>query len=54
MIGAVGGRPPFMGCYPNTADRVEIHDIHEAALVMAWFAYQAAMADQKIPRARVE
>lgn len=38
----------------DTADRVEIHDIHEAALVMAWFAYQAAMADQKIPRARVE
>ena len=38
----------------DTADRVEIHDIHEATLVMAWFAYQAAMADQKIPRARVE
>lgn len=38
----------------DTADRVEIHDIHEAALVMAWFAYQAAMADQKIPRAPVE
>lgn len=38
----------------DTADRVEIHDIHEAALVMAWFAYQAAMADHKIPRARVE
>ena len=38
----------------DTADRVQIHDIHEAALVMAWFAYQAAMADQKIPRALVE
>ena len=38
----------------DTADRVQIHDIHEAALVMAWFAYQAAMADHKIPHALVE
>jgi carboxypeptidase Q len=34
----------------DTADRVNIADIRQAALVMAAFAYDAAMADQKLPR----
>ena len=34
----------------DTAERVNVADIRQAALVMAAFAYDAAMADQKIPR----
>jgi len=34
----------------DTADRVSIADIRQAALVMAAFAYDAAMADQKMPQ----
>jgi carboxypeptidase Q len=34
----------------DTADRVDINDIRQAAIVMATFAYDAAMADRKIPR----
>jgi len=34
----------------DTVDRVDVKDIREAALVMAWFAYNSAMSDQKIPR----
>jgi carboxypeptidase Q len=34
----------------DTAEHVNIADIREAALVMAAFAYDAAMADQKMPR----
>ena len=34
----------------DTAERVNIADIRQAALMMAAFAYDAAMADQKIPR----
>jgi carboxypeptidase Q len=34
----------------DTADRLNVADIRQAALVMAAFAYDAAMADQKMPR----
>jgi Zn-dependent M28 family amino/carboxypeptidase len=34
----------------DTADRVNVADIREAALMMAVFAYDAAMAAQKMPR----
>jgi carboxypeptidase Q len=34
----------------DTVDRVNVNDIRQAAAVMAWFAYSAAMADHKIPR----
>jgi carboxypeptidase Q len=34
----------------DTVDRVNVNDIRQAASVMAWFAYNAAMADHKIPR----
>ena len=34
----------------DTDDRVDVKDIRQAALVMAWFAYNAASADQKIAR----
>jgi carboxypeptidase Q len=34
----------------DTVDRMDVKDIRQAAVVMAWFAYNAAMADQKIPR----
>jgi Zn-dependent M28 family amino/carboxypeptidase len=34
----------------DTVDRVNTADIRQAAIVMATFAYDAAMADQKIPR----
>jgi carboxypeptidase Q len=34
----------------DTADRVNIDDIRQAALILAAFAYDAAMADQKMPR----
>ena len=34
----------------DTADRVNVADIREAALIMAAFAYDAAMMDQKMPR----
>jgi carboxypeptidase Q len=34
----------------DTVERLQEKDIQQAAIAMAWFAYQAAMADQKIPR----
>jgi Zn-dependent M28 family amino/carboxypeptidase len=34
----------------DTVDRVSLDDIRQAAIVMAAFAYDAANADQKIPR----
>lgn len=34
----------------DTRDRVDVKDIREAALVMAWFAYNSANAEGKIPR----
>jgi hypothetical protein len=34
----------------DTADRVNVADIRQAALMMAAFAYDAAMADRKMPR----
>jgi carboxypeptidase Q len=34
----------------DTVDRVDVAEIRQAAAVMAWFAYSAAMADAKIPR----
>ena len=35
----------------DTVERLKQDDIKQAAIVMATFAYQAAMSDQKIPRA---
>ena len=34
----------------DTADRLDVKDISQAAVVMATFAYQSAMADRKLPR----
>jgi hypothetical protein len=34
----------------DTDDRVDVNDIRQAAIVMATFAYQSAMADRKLPR----
>jgi carboxypeptidase Q len=34
----------------DTPERVDVNEIRQAAATMAWFAYNAAMADQKIPR----
>jgi carboxypeptidase Q len=34
----------------DTNERLQEKDIQQAAISMAWFAYQAAMADQQIPR----
>jgi hypothetical protein len=34
----------------DTVDRVDVNEIRQAAAVMAWFAYNAAMTDAKIPR----
>lgn len=34
----------------DTAERLDVKDIGQAAASMAWFAYCAAMADEKIPR----
>ena len=34
----------------DTADRLDIKDIRQAAIVMATFAYNAANLDRKIPR----
>ena len=36
----------------DTADRLNTQDIRQAAMSFAWFAYNAAMADQKIPRVK--
>lgn len=36
----------------DTAERLDVADLKQAAIVMATFAYNAAMADQKIPRPR--
>jgi len=38
----------------DTRDRVQINDVRQAALVTAWFAYQAAQAPGKFPRAEVK
>ena len=34
----------------DTVERLDVNDIRQAAAVMAWFAYSAAMRDQQIPR----
>jgi carboxypeptidase Q len=34
----------------DTVERLQVKDIRQAAVVMATFAYQCAMADQRIPR----
>jgi hypothetical protein len=34
----------------DTVERMDANDIKQAAIVMAWFAYNSAQADQKIPR----
>jgi carboxypeptidase Q len=34
----------------DTVERLDVKDISQAAVVMAWYAYNAAMAEQKIPR----
>ena len=34
----------------DTVERLQENDIRQAAVVIAWFAYQAAMANQKVPR----
>jgi carboxypeptidase Q len=34
----------------DTSERLDVNDIREAAAVMAWFAYNSAMQDQRIPR----
>src|SRR5579863_559965 len=34
----------------DTVDRVDVNEIRQAAAVMAWFAYNSAMTDAKIPR----
>ena len=34
----------------DTVDRVDVNEISQAAAVMAWFAYNSAMTDAKIPR----
>ncbi len=34
----------------DTVDRVDVKEIRQAAAAMAWFAYNCAMADKKIPR----
>ena len=34
----------------DTVDRVNVADLKQAAIVMAAFAYDAAMADRQIPR----
>jgi hypothetical protein len=35
----------------DTPERLKVDDIKQSAIAMAWFAYNAAMADNKIPRA---
>jgi len=34
----------------DTIDRTDVNDIKQAAVSMAWFAYEAAMSDRKVPR----
>jgi hypothetical protein len=34
----------------DTPDRMDVNDIKQAAVSMAWFAYEAAMSDRKVPR----
>jgi hypothetical protein len=34
----------------DTPDRLQVNDIRQAAFSMAWFAYRAAIAEQKVPR----
>jgi hypothetical protein len=34
----------------DTDDRLDVNDIRQAASVMAWFAYSAAMRDEMLPR----
>jgi len=35
------------------AERLDVNDIRQAAVVMAWYAYNAAMSDERIPRPAV-
>ena len=34
----------------DTVDRTDVKDVRQASVAMAWFAYQAAMSDRKVPR----
>jgi Zn-dependent M28 family amino/carboxypeptidase len=34
----------------DTNDRMDVIDLRQASVAMAWFAYQAAMSDRKVPR----
>ena len=34
----------------DTVDRLDVKDIRQAAVVMAWYAYNVAMAPEKLPR----
>jgi len=34
----------------DTAERLDVKDIRQAAAAMAWFAYNAAMTNERIPR----
>ena len=34
----------------DTNNRLDVNDIRQAAMVMAWFAYSAAMRDEQIAR----
>ncbi|HEX6895994.1 MAG TPA: M20/M25/M40 family metallo-hydrolase, partial [Bryobacteraceae bacterium] len=34
----------------DMVERVNLSDVRQAAVAMAWFAYNAAMTDQKVPR----
>ncbi|HEV3196281.1 MAG TPA: M20/M25/M40 family metallo-hydrolase [Bryobacteraceae bacterium] len=34
----------------DTVDRLDVKDISQAAIAMAWYAYNTAMADERIPR----
>lgn len=36
----------------DTAERLDVNDIRQAAVTMAWFAYQAANAEHKVPRGK--
>ena len=34
----------------DTNDRMDVNDLRQSSVAMAWFAYQAAMSDRKVPR----
>jgi hypothetical protein len=34
----------------DTSERVKVADLKQSAIVLAWFAWQAASRDEKVPR----